>query len=190
MDKEWEKLEKISAWNMTNVRSKKDPNIALLFFSHMSMQSFRGVSSVTPQDEETAIREMLHGLADALRGMGQSEREIQLHLASISVSVVPPMAGPRVTVPNLRKAHDLHVSTGKIDSADEASLDYTSDVSVIDEMGPVSSKTFRKLGTLTRRYLGVGMVHGALGTVEAVAFSSTMRSEQVSSQERRTSRLS
>ena len=129
-------------------------------FSRMSMQSFRGVSGVTPQDEETAIREMFlkrtglvdkHGLADALRGMGQSEREIQQLLASISVNVVPPTAGSKVTVPILRKAHDLPVSLGKVDSGDEESLDYTSDVSIIDEMGPVSSKTFRKLGTRTRQ---------------------------------------
>ena len=40
------------------------------------------------------------------------------------------------------------------------------------------------------KYLGAGTVHGALGTVEVVAFSSTMRPEKVSSQERRTSRLS
>ena len=124
------------------------------------MQSFRGVSSVTSQDE--AIREMFlkgtgpvdkHGLTAALRGMGQSECEIQQLLASISVNVVPSAAGPKVTVPNLQRAHDLPVSRGKDDSADEESLDYNSDVSVIDEMGPVSSKTFRKLGTRTRQVL-------------------------------------
>ena len=54
-------------------------------------------------------------------------------------------------MPNLRKAHDLPVSRGKVDSAGEESLDYTSDVSVIDEMGQVSSKTFQKLGTRTRQ---------------------------------------
>ena len=68
-----------------------------------------------------------HGLTDALRGMGQSEREIQQLLASISVS------------------------RGKHNSSDEESLDYNSDVSIIDEMGPMSSKTFRKLKTPTRQ---------------------------------------
>ena len=65
------------------------------------------MSSVTPQDEETAIREMFlkgtgrvdkHGLADALRGLGQSERGIQQLLASMSVNVVTPTAGSKVTV--------------------------------------------------------------------------------------------
>ena len=47
-----------------------------------------------------------HGLTNGLRGMGQSECEIQQLLASISVSVVPPAAGSKVTVPNLQKAHE------------------------------------------------------------------------------------
>ena len=94
-----------------------------------------------------------HGLTDALRGMGQSECEIQQLLASISVNVVPPATGSKVTVPNLQKAHDIPGLRGKDDSADEESLDYDSDVSVIDEMGPVSSRTFWKLGTRTRQVL-------------------------------------
>ena len=91
------------------------------------------------------------GLADALRGMGQSERGIQQLLDSVSVNVVTLTVGPKVTVSNLRKAHDLLVLREKVDSADEETLDYTSDVSVIDEMGSVSSKTFRKLGTRTQQ---------------------------------------
>ena len=138
------------------VSSKHCPVVS----SHISMQSFRRESCFTPQDDEAAFGEMdvqgtglvdMYELADALRVMGKSECEIQQLLASISVNVVPPTAAPKVTGPNLRKTHDLPVSRGKTVSADEESLDYTSDVSVIDEMGPVSSKTFRKLGTRTRQ---------------------------------------
>ena len=122
-----------------------------------AMQNFRGVSCVTHQDEETAIREMVlkgtglvdkHGLADAFHGMGQSESEIQQLLDSVSVNGVTPTVGPKVTVPNLRKAHDIRVLRGTVDSADEESL---SDVSVFDEMDQVSSKTFRKLGSQSRQ---------------------------------------
>ena len=131
-----------------------------------------------------------HGLTDALRGMGRSEREIQQLLASIFVNVVPPAAGPEVTVPNLRRAHDLLVSRGKDDSTDVESLDYNSDESVIDEMGPVSSKHSGSWELGLGRYLGADMAHGVLGTVEVVASSNILRSAKVSSRERRTSRLS
>ena len=45
-----------------------------------------------------------HGLADALREMGKSEREIQQLLDTVSVNVVVPMVVSKVTMPNLRKA--------------------------------------------------------------------------------------
>ena len=103
-----------------------------------------------------------HGLADALRGMGQSEREIQHLLDTVSVNVVTPTVGPKVTRPNLRKAHDLPVCgvvtkgahtydivREKVDSADEESLAPISGGSGKEEMESVqmakkkASKIFR-----------------------------------------------
>uniref|UniRef100_A0A7S1A2L0 EF-hand domain-containing protein n=1 Tax=Noctiluca scintillans TaxID=2966 RepID=A0A7S1A2L0_NOCSC len=108
-------------------------------FTLAAHQNFGGLFGGTPQDEEAAFRKMdvkgtglvdKHELADALREMGKSEREIQQLLDTVTdhelnleqfkelVSPSPqpyfhnvdvPMVGSKVTVPNLRKAHDVPV---------------------------------------------------------------------------------
>ena len=82
---------------------------AIIFLPPMSvaaMQNFRGIRVMGLKGTGLVDK---HGLADALRGMDQSEREIQQLLDSVSVNVVTPTVGPKVTVPNLRKTHDLPV---------------------------------------------------------------------------------
>ena len=54
---------------------------------------------------------MIRGYSDSDVGdeRGKSEREIQQLLDTVSVNVVVPMVVSKVTVPNLRKAHDAPV---------------------------------------------------------------------------------
>ena len=100
------------------------------------------------------------------------------------------MAGSKVTMPNLRKAHDVPVDgvvtkgadtcdivRDKADSVDEEVLNYTSDVSATDE---VESELLQEAcrprhsegwGFGLDRYLCVAMAHSAHGTAEAVASS-------------------
>ena len=74
-----------------------------------AMQNFRGVSSVTPQDDEAAFRKMdvqgtglvdMYELADALRVMGKSERDVQQLLDELDLEqrkeLVTPSPQPHI----------------------------------------------------------------------------------------------
>jgi Ca2+-binding EF-hand superfamily protein len=127
-------------------------------FTLAAHQNFGGLFGSTPQDEEAAFRKMdvkgtglvdKHELADALRGMGKSEREIQHLLDSFSdhelnleqfkelVSPSPqpyfhavdvPLVGS-TPVPNLRKAHDVPILGAVTKGADTLTTSSANNVS-------------------------------------------------------------
>ena len=121
------------AWNAWKRCCKKVDSQGELFrgihflppMSVAAMQNFRGVPGVTPQDaafgkmdvQGTGLVDM-YKLADALRVMGKSERDIQQFLKELVTpspqpyfhDVDAPMVGSKVSVPKLRKAHDVQMS--------------------------------------------------------------------------------
>ena len=182
-----------------------------------AMQNFRGVPGVTPQGVEAVFGKVdVQGtglvdtfeLADALRVMGKSERDIQQLLKEL----VAPFPQPYSHNADVHDVLDVK-STGLVDKQeltdawremgiterenqqllDELNLEQRKKICDLAFTSTIFSQRQRACGRFERycaeierhafpdcNYLCVGTAHSALGTAEVAASSDTVRQKNVS----------